>query len=207
MSEDRSKFVVEPRDNSGKGVARKLRADGLIPAVVYGAGVDETRAVTANPEELYKLLTGPRRTNLVFGLQINGGSSYDRVMVREYQIDPIRQELLHADFVSVDPEAPVRVTVPVTTTGRPRGVREGGRLQMVRAEVPIVCKPDDIPERIEHDITPLRRGDSLLASELDLGEGIEPGFDVDYAVARVIVPRGTKKGAEGEAGAEEAAEA
>lgn len=194
MAEERPTFVVEARSESGKGVARKLRAAGKIPGIVYGVGTDAV-SVTADPEVLYKLLTGKRRTNLVFNLRIEGGAAYDRVMVREYQIDPIRQELLHADFVVLDPEVPVNVTIPVETTGRPRGVREGGRLQMVRAEVPVTCRPDDIPERVEHDITNLGLGQSLMAGELNLPQGVEPAFKVDYAVAQILVPRGTKKGA------------
>ena len=184
-------FTVQSRPESGKGVARKLRQNGLIPGVCYGHGAEST-GVTADPAELYKLLTGPRRTNLVFRLEIEGKGGFDSVMVRDYQIDPIRQELLHADFVVVDPEVEVRVTVPVTTSGRPKGVREGGRLQMVRAEVPVTCKPANIPEVVPHDVTNLGLGETLLASQLGLPDGVAPAYKVDYAIARIAVPRGSK---------------
>lgn len=199
MAEERPTFVVESRTESGKGVARKLRAAGRIPAVCYGAGA-ESVAVTADPDELYKLLTTKRRTNMVFKLKIEGGNSYDHVMVRDYQIDPIRQILEHADFVVLDPSKSITVTIPVTTSGRPRGVREGGRLQMVRAEVPVTCRPDDIPVELDHDVTDLGLGESLLASQLNLPSGVSPAYKVDYAVAQVNVPRGARaKGGEAEA--------
>lgn len=185
-------FTVQPRTDSGKGVARKLRQNGLIPGVCYGHNAEST-GVTADPAELYKLLTGERRTNLVFRLEIEGGATYEDVMVRDYQIDPIRQELVHADFVVVDPNLPVMVTVPIVTTGRPKGVRAGGKLQHVRAEVPVTARPADIPVNVEHDVTPLNLEETLLASQLELPEGVEPAYKVDYAVARIAVPRGTKK--------------
>lgn len=188
-------FPVQLRADSGKGVARKLRQNGKIPAACYGHDAKPV-GVTADPLELYKLLTGARRTNIVFRLEIEGGATYEDVMVRDYQVDPIRQELLHADFVVVDPKTPVNVTVPVTTNGRPRGVREGGRLQMVRAEVPISSRPADIPVEVGHDVTGLGLGETLLASDLQLPSGVEPAYKVDYAVARIAVPRGSKTKAE-----------
>lgn len=184
-------FTVQRREDSGKGVARKLRQNDLIPGVCYGFKA-ESVGVTADPAELYKLLTGPRRTNLVFRLQIEGGAAFEDVMVRDYQIDPIRQQLVHADFLVVDPQEPVTVTVPVLTEGRPKGVREGGRLQMVRAEVPIQSRPSDIPVEVVYDVTELGLGETLLASHLQLPQGCEPAYKVDYAVARIAVPRGAK---------------
>ncbi len=188
-------FPVQRREESGKGVARKLRQNGLIPGVCYGHNTSAV-GVTADPSELYRLLTGPRRTNIVFRLAIEGSDTHEDVMVRDYQIDPIRQELVHADFVVINPETPVKVTVPVTTSGRPRGVREGGRLQMVRAEVPINSRPGDIPVNVGHDVTDLGLGATLLASDLNLPAGVEPAFKVDYAVARIAVPRGAQTKAE-----------
>lgn len=200
MAEERPTFRVEQRTESGKGVARKLRAAGRIPGTCYGAGA-EAVSVVADPEVLYKLLTTERRTNMVFRLEIEGGAAYDHVMVREYQIDPIRQALVHADFVVLDPQKRIGVTVPVTTSGRPRGVREGGRLQMIRAEVPVTCRPDDIPVAVDYDVTDLGLGESLLASQLNLPSGVEPAYKVDYAVAQISVPRGARgKGPEEGAG-------
>lgn len=191
---DKPTFQVTQRADSGKGVARKLRAAGKIPGVCYGNG--ENHTVTADPDELYKMLTGPFRTNLVFALAIDDGPTFDYVMVRDYQVDPVRRDLLHADFVVVDPETPVKVTVPVETTGRARGVREGGRLRAVRPEVEITACPGNIPVKLVHDVTPLGLGEAFRASEIELPEGVEFAFKQDYAVFQVNAPRGAKKVAE-----------
>ncbi len=188
MVEERPTFKVQRREQSGKGIARKLRANGLIPGVCYGTNVDSV-AVTADPKELYKLLTTRRSTNIVFELDIEGGDSHEHVMVRDYQIDPVRRELRHADFVVVDPEKPLRIAVPVETSGKPKGEQEGGRLQMLRDEIPLWCRPAQIPVAIEHEVSDMGIGDSLLASELELPEGTEPAYKVDFAVATVILPR------------------
>lgn len=182
-------FSVTGRTESGKGVARKLRAAGQLPAVCYGMN-SETISVVADPDALYKLLTGPRRRNIVFRLEIEGGSSFDYVMVKEYQIDPIKRDLVHADFVVVDPNKKVKVTVPVETTGRSRGEREGGKLRAVRPQVELMARPDDIPEKLTHDISDLGLGAVFLASDLALPEGVEPGYKADFAVYQIAVPRG-----------------
>ena len=184
-------FNVEPRDSSGKGVARKLRAAGLIPGTCYGLGGDAI-SVTANPDDLFKLLTGTRRTNIVFKLDVNNGPSFNHVMVRDYQVDPIRRDLLHADFVVVDPDVKVKVTVPVEHTGRSKGERAGGKLRLVRPHVEVSARPDDIPEKIVYDVQNLDLGESVLASHLTLPEGVEPAYKMDFAVLQIAVPRGKK---------------
>lgn len=188
---DKPTFSVEARDASGKGVARKLRAAGMIPGTCYGLS-GEAVSITADPENLYKLLTGPRRTNVVFKLAIDNGQSFEHVMVREYQVDPIRRDLLHADFVVVDPEKKVRVTVPVESTGRSKGERAGGKLRSVRPHVEISARPDDIPEKIVYDVTDLGVGESVLASQLTMPEGVEPAYKMNFAVYQIAVPRGKK---------------
>lgn len=184
-------FSVETRDSSGKGVARKLRAAGLIPGTCYGL-TGEAISVVANPEELFKLLTGTRRTNIVFRLAVEGGETFDHVMVREYQVDPIRRNLLHADFVVVDPNTKVKVTVPVVHSGRSKGERAGGRLRQVRPHIEISARPDDIPERIVFDVSNMELGESVLASQLTMPEGVDPAYKMDFAVLQITAPRGKK---------------
>lgn len=180
-------FKAEKRENSGKGVARKLRAAGKIPAVCYGG--DEVVSLSADPKVLTELLTGPFRTNLVFRLEIEGGSTLEDVMVREYQVDPVRRNLLHADFVAVDPTVKLKVTVPVESTGRAQGVREGGKLRNVRPEVDILALPNEIPVKIVHDVTDVGLGEVVRASELALPDGVEPAYAGDYSVFAVAVQR------------------
>lgn len=197
-------FSVATRDDSGKGVARKLRAAGKIPAVVYGA--NDAIALTADPKELYELLTGPFRTNVIFRLAIEGGESHEYVMVREYQVDPVRRDLLHADFLVVDPATPLKVTVPVETTGRAKGVREGGKLRAVRPEVTISARPDDIPVSIVHDVTEVGLTEVVLASQLTLPDGVAPAYKRDYSVFQVAILRGAEEEVEEEGAAAEGAE-
>lgn len=185
-------FSVEARDASGKGVARKLRAAGMIPGTCYGLK-GEALSVSANPEELFKLLTGARRTNVVFKLAVNNGQSFEDVMVREYQVDPVRRDLLHADFVVVDPEKKVRVTVPVEATGRSKGERAGGRLRTVRNHVEISARPSDIPEKIVYDVSEMDLGSTVLANQLPFPEGVEPAYKMNFAVFQIAVPRGKGK--------------
>lgn len=184
-------FRVERRTESGKGVARKLRAAGQLPTVVYGQS-SETISLVADPDALFKLLTGPRRRNIVFKLEIEGGPTYDYVMVQEYQIDPIKRDLVHADFVVVDPNKPVKITIPVETVGRSKGEREGGKLRAVRPQIEVSARPDDIPEKLVHDVANLGLGAALLASQLTLPEGVEPAYKADFAVYQVAVPRVAK---------------
>ncbi len=179
-------FKAEKRVDSGKGVARKLRAAGKIPAVCYGT--DETVSLSADPKVLTELLTGPFRTNLVFRLEIDGDVLED-VMVREYQLDPVRRTLLHADFVAVDPNQKLKVTVPVKSTGRAKGVREGGKLRNVRPEVDVFALPNEIPVKIVHDVTGVGLNEVVRASELELPEGVEPAYTNDYSVFSVAAQR------------------
>lgn len=181
-------FKAQLRESTGKGAARKLRAQGLIPSVCYGSG-SENHPLTVDPKELYELLTGPFGTNLVFALEVEGGPSYTHVMVRDYQVDPVRRELLHADLVVLDANTRLKLTVPVTATGRPAGVREGGRLRGVRDEVQVWVKPDDVPVGVEYDVSHMGLDETALASDLDLPEGCEPAYKVDYAVFRILIPR------------------
>lgn len=201
---EKQTIAAEKRSDSGKGVARKLRAAGRVPGTLYGHGLDGATSVIVDPEIMYDLLTTRRRKNIVFRLDVEG-NTFEDVMVKDYQIDPVRRHLMHADFVVIDPTQPVAVEIPVEATGRAVGVRAGGRLQMVRDRLPVLCLPNDIPDDITHDVTTLAMGQAVLASELALPEGLEPNWSVDFAVVRVAIPRGTEVAIDGEE-AEEGAE-
>lgn len=185
---DKQTFKATIREGRGKGAARKLRAQGMVPAVCYGA-TDENPSLSVDPDDLFDLLTGPFGTNLVFRLEIEDGPTFEHVMVRDYQVDPVRRDLLHADFVVLDPEERLQLTIPVTAVGRPAGVKEGGRLRAVRDQVDVWVKPDDIPVEVEYDVTHMGLDATCLASELELPEGCEPAYKVDYAVFRILIPR------------------
>lgn len=182
-------FNVEKRESTGKGVARKLRMQNLIPGVCYGDN-NTAQAVTADPHVLYKLLTGEYKTNIVFALDIEGGDTIPNVMVRDYQIDPVRRTLLHADFVAVDGDKALKVNVPIKFEGRPVGVKAGGRFETIRDDISIWCKPADIPASILFKTDALEMEESVMASGLVLPEGVKPAYKVDYTTCRVSRPRG-----------------
>lgn len=190
QTDEKWNVQVQVRTSSGKGVARKLRAQGKVPGVLYGHNLPEATSLVLDPEKMYDLLTTRRRKNIVFRLEIDNGDTYENVMVKEYQIDPLQRNLVHADLVVIDPNVPVHVQVPVETVGRPIGVRQGGKLQIVRANVPVTCLPNDIPLVIERNVTKLAMGQSVLASQLKLPEGVYPDWSVDFAVCRIAIPRG-----------------
>lgn len=187
--DEKQTVTAEVREASGKGVARKLRAAGKIPATLYGYRLEGAKSLVLDPERMYEVLMTKRRKNIVFRLDVDGKVLED-VMVKEYQIDPVKRDLLHCDLVAIDPTKPVSVLVPAEAVGRAKGVRAGGRLQMVRDRIPVRCLPNDIPLFIEHDVTKLAMGHAVLASELKLPEGVEPDWPVDFAVVRVAIPRG-----------------
>ena len=198
---DKVTFNVQKREGTGKGVSRKLRAAGMIPGVCYG-NANDSFAVSADPKVLYKLLTGPARTNIVFALAVEGGETFNHVMVREYQVDPVRRTLVHADFVVVDPAKALTVTVPVVPKGVSLGVKAGGNFRSVRPEVVVSALPDDIPVNVTYDVTGMNIEDALMASELELPEGVSPAYKVDYSIFQVAMARGAEVETEEEAEAE-----
>jgi len=182
---------VEAREKSGKGVARKLRAAGKVPAVVYGHE-QEARALAVDPDAIIELFENPKGKNVVFALDVEDGGRIDNVMVKDYQIDPVRRELLHVDFCVVDLERPIVRLVPIAPTGRAAGVRMGGILSVLRPDIHIKARPMDIPVSIEADVTELKPAQTILAADVELPEGVEPGYRANYGLLTVVMPRKKK---------------
>ncbi|RDV39787.1 50S ribosomal protein L25 [Bradymonadaceae bacterium TMQ3] len=176
------------RAESGKGVARKLRAQGLIPAICYGTNT-ENISLAMDPAEFDKIMDTKRQINSVFHIALDNGTTVENVMLRDYQFDPIRRVVIHADLVVVDMNTPVQVSVPIEPTGRAKGVRMGGRLRVIQPVVKIAACPDDIPEEIVVDVTELAPDGAIMASELTYPEGVEPAYKMDYALLRIQMPR------------------
>ena len=186
-----------PRIGSGKGVSRKLRASGRIPVVCYGHEAEST-SLSVAPGDLRTILTGPFRRNSVFSLQVEDGPSFRHVMVKDYQIDPVRRTLLHADLIVVDPEKTLPVVVPVEPIGISPDMKTGGLLQRVRASIRLYTLPTAIPVVVNHDVSEMAIGQSVLGSDLAIPEGMVWADKVDYAVFQLIAPRGVEAAEEGE---------
>jgi large subunit ribosomal protein L25 len=195
------------REGRGKGTARKLRANGKVPAVVYGNDVDST-ALSLDLDEFEEVLETPAGHNTVFELSLDDGTTHEHVIMRDYQVHPVKRNLLHVDLLVVAPDQEIEVEVPIEPVGRARGEREGGQLRFLHPEVKVRCTPMTIPEMLEVDVTELGPGGAILASEVEYPEGVEPVFKVDFAIARILMPRQNVIGLEpeGEEGEEEEGE-
>jgi len=209
-------LVAELRDATGKGVARKLRAAGRIPAVLYGKGA-ESKAISVDPSALQRLLqSGGAGMNTLIELRVDGTTR--TVLVKELQRDPVRGRPIHTDFYLVELDQTVEVSVPIHLVGKAPGVELGGILDHPLREIELECLPRAIPERVEVDVSALEIGDSIHVRDLELPEGVSVQTDANLAVASVITPavveepvaeeavEGEEAPAEGEADAAASAE-
>lgn len=195
------------RDNGGKGVARKLRSEGRVPAIVYGHGRDPL-ALSINTRELEKLLDHISAESTVIDLDIDGKAS--RTLIREIQRHPFKRQILHVDFQELVAGEKISVSIPIVLTGVPDGVRmDGGILDQTMRELEIEVDPSNIPNHVEVDVTKLTIGSSIHVRDLQLPEGVEVLDDEDASVCVVSAPRAAieetaaaAEGAEGEAAAE-----
>jgi len=192
---------VETRQGAGKGVARKLRAAGRMPAVCYGKG-EPSVSVELDPRALRRLLEQSETgMNTLINLSVEGGGAFDgrMVLVRELQKDPVEGGYLHADFVAVDVQHAVEVSVPIHITGRAQGVELGGILDQALREIELECLPLAIPSEILVDVSELDVGQSLHVSDLVLPEGVTLRSDPGLSVVSVVAPKVEEVAEEAEA--------
>ena len=202
------RLLVERRSSTGKGVARKLRAQGKIPGVCYGKGAPAI-PLSLVPTDLIKALDKEKGANTLLKLEIQGGEPEEKlVLLKEHQMHPLTRKLLHADFIEVSEGESIKVEVPLVLTGRSKGVKAGGTLSQPRRKLLVECTPDKIPAKIELDVTELDLGDSIHIDELQMPEGVKAVYDRVFTVAVVVAPSSLKEvAAEEEAAEEEAAAA
>jgi large subunit ribosomal protein L25 len=199
-----AQLAAQARDNGGKGVARKLRGEGRVPAVVYGHGRDP-QALSINTRELEKLLDHISAESTVIDLDIDGKPS--RTLIREIQRHPFKRQILHVDFQELVAGEKVSVNIPIVLVGIPAGVRlDGGMLDQTMRELEIEVDPSNIPNHVEVDVTELTIGSSVHVRDLTLPEGVEVLDDDDASVCVVSAPRAVVEAAPVEEGAEAVAE-
>lgn len=185
-----SALGVEIREESGKGAARKTRAAGRIPGVLYGRG-QPTVSITLNPRELERLLqVSEAGLNTLIDLRFPDSARADDkvVLVKEMQRDPVRGSLLHVDLYEVDLTQTVEVEVPIHLSGKPKGVEMGGVLEHPMREIEVECLPRAIPDAITVDVSELEIGDGIHVRDLVLPEGVKLLSDPDLAVAHISAP-------------------
>lgn len=181
------------REGIGKEAAKKIRAAGSTPAVLYGHGMSESVNLQLDPKVLNKALENPKKANALMSVDLGSDAGSHTVLVREVQRHPVKRTILHVDLVVPDLEKNITATVPLRFIGKSVGVSMGGRLRTPYREVNVSARPADIPVDIEVDITPLDMGDLIKASELNAGENVSVVYDEDFVVVKVLKPRGGAK--------------
>lgn len=212
----------EKRQETGKNACRRLRRRGLIPAVVYGEGM-EAVPLAVDKKDIIRILKLETAENTIFKIAVDR-DKFD-AMIKELQVDPASDELLHADLIRISLDKPIRVTVPVEHTGTPVGVKtEGGFIDFITREVEVECLPNDIPESITVDITDLHLHQAFKVETVRAPEGVRivtspetvlvmisvaakaeefPGETTEAEVEEAKEPEVIKKGKAEEAEAEE----
>ena len=180
-----TKLQAEKRDDTGKGVARKLRASGRVPGVLYGQGTEPV-ALSVDAREMFHVLHGGAGGNALVELVVDGKDTL--AMAREIQRDHIHNKLIHIDFLAVSRTQKITANVPVVEFGDAVGVKEGGVVEHHLREISVECFPQDVPDQIEIDITDVALGDMVHVSDLVPPEGVTILTNAEDAVLSVITP-------------------
>jgi len=177
--------TAENRTERGKNPARRLRAKGLIPAVVYG-GDAEPQSVAVDPKVLLRVLRSESGRNTILSLDF-GSAGKSAAILKAWQVDPVKESFLHADFYRIAMDIAIRVTVPILAKGDARGVKvDGGILEIIMRTVQVECLPGDIPERIEVDVTDLGLHEAIRVSNLPVSDKVKLLDDADQVIIHVI---------------------
>jgi large subunit ribosomal protein L25 len=178
-------IVAEPRTERGKNEARRLRAKGSAPGVLYGPG-GESVPVAVSPKEVNRILHSKSGHNTIFNLTVQGGETTP-VMIVDWQNDPIKDSLLHVDLKRIDLTQRIRVKVPVHTTGEPKGVKlQGGLHELITREIEIECLPDDIPEGFSVEVGELMMGESIRAGQVALAASMRLISPSEAVISHVV---------------------
>lgn len=190
---ERPVLKAEIREGTGKGVTRKLREKGFIPAVFYGPR-SQTIPLVINPKELSLTLQTEAGGNVLIDLEIQKGDQLERkvVMVKELQFDHLQKRTLHTDFYEVAMDVMVTVEVPVHLVGKPEGTKMGGILDQIRRTIEIQCLPGDIPKSIDIDVSALKIGDSIHVNDIQV-EKAKILSETNFTIATVVPPIAEEK--------------
>jgi large subunit ribosomal protein L25 len=184
-----ARLAAETREAHGKNDARRLRRAGRVPAVVYGGDTRGGKPVAVDPKELMRILRSESGVNTLIELALDGGEA-GRVLVKEFQLDPISSDLLHVDFYRLAMDRVLTVTVPVSLSGEAAGVKQqGGLVDFVQRDVQVECLPTEIPEHIEVDISNLMIGQGVRLHDLLQDVAWKPMSDPDSLLVHVVAPK------------------
>jgi large subunit ribosomal protein L25 len=187
MAGDRLKLEVKERESRGSADARRLRANGVVPGVLYGGG-KRPHPFTVEERELRKVLTGEHGLHAILDILFEGQKTPHHAVLKEYQLDPVRTRLLHIDLHEVRLDQPIQAQVAVALVGESQGVKEGGVLTLVLRDVNVEALPMEMPDGLELDISGMAIGDSLRVSDLRIPEGATVLDDPEAVVTTVTPP-------------------
>jgi large subunit ribosomal protein L25 len=181
------------RDTFGKNEARRTRRDGRVPAVLYGATGEgttkEARPISVDPKALLRILHSESGANTLISLKLTGEHD-TRVLVKDYQLDPVTHQVLHADFYRIAMDRAIQVTIPVVVKGEPKGVKQqGGVLEFIRREIEIECLPGDIPENVEIDVSELMLHQGIRVRDIAADVKWKAMSEADMMLVHVIMPK------------------
>lgn len=177
---------TESRKPGGKNVNRRMRVAGRIPAVLYGQGKNPL-PLAVDPEVVREVLYSDSGRNTIFAVSVDGGAQTN-AMVKDYQLDPVRGNLIHADFLQIAMDRTLELTVPVEIVGESEGVKLGGLMDIVTREIEIECLPADIPESITVDITGLMINDNIRVKSLPANPKVKILTDPDVVIVTIVPP-------------------
>ncbi len=186
------------REGRGKNEANRLRASGRIPAVVYGAKKEgktpEGVSLAVDPKAVLRILHSESGANTLINLRVDGTEA--RVMVKEYQLDPITHQLLHADFYALAMDKAITVTVPIVLKGEAKGVKlQGGIVDFLTRDIEVECLPTDIPENIPVDISEMMLNQSIRVKDLAQDPRWKAQTDAETMIVHVVMPKAEESAA------------
>jgi large subunit ribosomal protein L25 len=187
------KLTVTTRTSSGKGAARRLRAAGAVPGVLYGASAEgriDPLSIVVDVKALKSALDPVRKQNTVIDLTVEGDGAPRRLaaLLKDYHVDPIRRDVTHVDLMAIDPTREVTAEVPLEFVGKHQGAIDGGQLHVVLRSLQVRSKPSDIPVKVEVDVSPLGIGDVLHVSDLTLPAGVQSVTGLGQAILTCVPP-------------------
>jgi large subunit ribosomal protein L25 len=180
---------AETRGTLGKNEARRTRREGKVPAILYGGDGKGTTSIAVTPKALLKILHSESGQNTLISLKLDGAGD-TRVLVKDFQLDPITHQVLHADFYRIAMDRMLQVTIPVIAHGEPKGVKQqGGILEFIRREVVIECLPADIPEHIDVDVTELMLHQGIRVRDVAVNAKWKAVTEGEAMLVHVIAPK------------------
>ncbi|HEX5036517.1 MAG TPA: 50S ribosomal protein L25 [bacterium] len=186
---ERLKVAAEVREGGKKGITRRLRKDGRIPAVLYGRG-EKPVNLSLHAKEFTHMMKGSAGTNALIDLTVTGEKAGQLVvMVKDFQTDILRHAISHVDLLKIDMTQKISVKIPVHIVGKAVGVVNGGLIELVNRDIEVRCLPGNIPEKIDVDITPLDIGNSFHTKDLKLPDGVEAVTGADQTIVSIVTPR------------------